>query len=215
MSTSSQVIIMRHTTTTVLSWIGIISVCLGMQARGDEKRIDISSMMTTSPQDGMLRVTDEIPENGDRINVSSRGYLRQILQNVTGNSSNVFLVDATTPHDAVNASWSVFIGPFSGSTAATVNTADPVRGSHWLVAYLGTAGSEPSYWIVDKATINGRTIRLTYRIRDPGPETRDSHRYYYWVPLGTLKPDTYKVELYDAGLEEVTLMRRVEVEKPR
>jgi hypothetical protein len=39
------------------------------------------------------------------------------------------------------------------------------------------------------------------------------HRFYYWVPLGKLNPGVYAVELYDSGLEAVTLMRRVEVPK--
>jgi hypothetical protein len=89
-----------------------------------------------------------------------------------------------------------------------------VSGNNWLVAYLGCGHSRPPNWVVDRATVDGNTVRLTYRKPQAKWETGDVVRYYYWVPIGVLDDGAYNLELYDADLKIVTLMRRAEVKRP-
>lgn len=185
-------------------------------AKGDTSSIPLASILTTSPQQGMLHPREVFHEQSkDRKNVVTNGYLRQILQGTKGGASNIFLVDATNVNDAVNASFSVLVGARGADTPAPVNKPDPVRGSHWLVAYLGTGPSSPTWWVVESVVVDGSTVRLTYRKTRPTAATRDAHQYYYWVPLPTLDPGSYELKLYTSDRNLVTLMRRVEMESTR
>lgn len=177
----------------------------------------LSDMLTTSGQQGMQQVGEVFRRAGnEKENEVTNGYLQQVYEASRQGASNVFLVDATNLHDAVRASASIFAGARSASTPAPVNTGRAIRGSHWIVIYLGTSHSDPLRWTVDSAVVIGKKIRLTYREPQSFIGTADSHPYYYWIPLGKLDPETYEVELFDADEKAVTLMRRVKVEaKPK
>ncbi|MCC6491687.1 MAG: hypothetical protein IT424_01555 [Pirellulales bacterium] len=170
------------------------------------RTIPLESVLTTSGQQGLKNVRDVFPEEN--------GYLRQILEGRCG-ASTAFLVEAPSIIDAVSASAGVFVGSRNASTPATLNKPDPPRGTFALVAYLGSGGSEPTKWIVDKIEIGPHRIRLSYHAKQPGPETTDVHRYHYWALIDDLNPGYYNVELYDTAENAVTLMRRVEVMMPR
>jgi hypothetical protein len=139
-----------------------------------------------------------------------REWLQQIHA-LSGGASNAFLVDATNPKDAIDASLSVLRGSHSAGKATPVNMPNAARGSYWLVGYLGLGPSEPLSWELKGATVDGSTIRITYQQPKVTMATRDVWYFYYWVPLGKLKPGTYRLELYDATRNATTLTRQVEV----
>ena len=136
-----------------------------------------------------------------------RQYLHA-FQIVTMGPSNAFLVDAITASDAIEASRTVFFGGRSADTPPPVNQPDPKRGSYWLVAYLGIGPSGPAF-VIEEASVERDTIRLTYSRPKPSSVTADIHHYYYWVPVGKLRPGEYRIELFDSGQKKVTMLRRV------
>lgn len=168
------------------------------------RAIDLSSIVATSPQAQMQYIYDVLPT------AEKQGSERSFAS-LSTNASNVFLVDATNSHDAVTASLNVFFGPMSAGSAATVNTAEPKRGGHWLVAYLGLGPSQPRWFVVESVTVKGHVVRLIYHMADTMDASRDVQHYCYWIPLGTLDVGTYYVELYDSRLKAATLSRRVTV----
>lgn len=181
-------------------------------AKGDTSSIPLASILTTSPQEGMLQAREVFRgQSKNRKNVVTSRYLEKILQGTKGGASNVFLVDATNVSDAVKASSRVIVGSRSANTSAPVNTPNPIRGNYWLVAYLGSGPSSPTWWTVEKVGRSGSQVRVTYRRSQPSAATSDVHEYYYWVPLGALDLGIHELELYDAERKVVSLMRRVEV----
>lgn len=179
---------------------------------GEVVEISMSSMLTTSPQEGMLQTRDAFPQqSGDRNNIVTNSYLRQILHETQGGASNAFLVDATDASDAVNASFRVLVGSGGAEIPVPVDKPDLLRGSLWLVVYLGSGPSNPTWWTVEGVTVDKARVVLSYRKPKPQPATDDRRRYYYWVPLGKLDQETYEIQLFDADKGVVTLMRRVEV----
>lgn len=174
--------------------------------------IPLSSILTTSPQRGLLRTRDAFPQqSGDRNNKVTNGYLWRILTETKGGASNAFLVDATNASDAISASLSVLIGSGGVEIPVPVNKPDPMRGQYWLVVYLGSGPSNPVSWTVEDVVVDQNAVKLRYRTPKPQPATDDIRRYYYWVPLGKLDQETYEIQLFDADKSVVTLMRRVEV----
>ena len=170
--------------------------------------ISLKEMLTTSSQEGLKQVRQVFQD--EAADKSTIGYLKKIFEASSG-ASTVFLVDAETLPKAISASASVFVGARSAGTPVPVNKQKAVRGRLWLVAYLGTAHSDPIRWIVDSVTVDGGTIRLTYREPPSFIGTADSYPYFYWIPVGKVSPGVYQVELFDSGEKAVTLMRRVRV----
>ena len=161
----------------------------------------------------MLHTEDQFPQtDGDHDSKATNEYLRQILQNSSEGTSNVFLVDATDVHSAIAASFSVLVGSRSADEAVPENKPDPTRrGRYWLVVYLGSGPSSPTWWTIEEAAVESGKVVVSYRMSKPRPATDDIHRYYYWIPLGKLDPGTYQVELFDSASKTVRLMRCVEV----
>lgn len=126
-------------------------------------------------------------------------------------ASNAFLVTAETIGDVIKATQLLFDGLRAADKP--VSSYGVNSKSHWLAVYLGSGSSSPSKWKVERVTVDGTTIRLIYRHPQNTGGTEDIVRYYYWVPLGPLDDGAYTVELYDADLKAVTLMRRVEVKR--
>jgi len=176
------------------------------------KHIPLNEVVTTGPIPNLCHFDDVFPkESQDGQTGTANDYLRK-FKVVSNGASNVFLVDAANAQDAISASVGVFFGGRPVDVPAPVNKPNPATGSHWLVAYLGLGPSEPTWWNVESIEVSGGKVRLSYRTPPPSsPVTSDVHAYYFWVPLGTLEPNSYRLELCDSVSGVVTLMRRVDV----
>jgi len=171
--------------------------------------IPLSKIVTTSPQSDLQAFEVVFP------NEIERRKLFQRISAFSSGASNLFLVDATNTLDAFKASLSVLEGSHSADTPALVNTDDPDRGSHWLVAYLGVGPSQPVSWVVESVTVKRNSIRVSYHQPKANIVTGDIWRFYYWVPLGTLDPGNYQLEFYTTKEKAVTLSRRVTVQRDK
>jgi hypothetical protein len=177
----------------------------------DKVIIPLSSIVTTSPQKGMLHLGELLAQASDQVAKSTRGYQTQNYQANKGGASNVFMVDAGDAASAIVASYSVFVGPWSANTPAYENKPDPNRGSHWMVAYLGWGDNHSPTYEVDEVRRQGNVVTLKYRTK-PLPEDSDQeHQYFFWVPLGKLDPGSYEVKLEDGDSNTTKLTRRVEI----
>jgi len=184
----------------------------GKLLASNAKSIPLSSIVTTSPQRGMLHVKDVfLKKEGVQSSAATNDYWQQFFGGAQGGASNAFLVDAMDARSAIDASSRVFVGMLSADTPISVNKPDPPQGNHWLVTYLGVGPSDPTWWKVESVKIDGGKVTLTYRMLRLSPCTLNFHSYYYWIPLGKLAPGTYEINLFDAKLGATTLMRRVEV----
>lgn len=80
----------------------------------------------------------------------------------------------------------------------------------WLIAFLGFGSSSPPRWNLDRVEYSPSKVRVTY---SPATNvilrTRDSHPFFYCVPLPEPRPGTYDLELFDGAAREVTLRRKV------
>jgi hypothetical protein len=175
---------------------------------GEKRTIPLSEIVTTSPQDGLHNLSDAMQQKATDQNPET--FTRQ-LHGASSGYSNLFLVDATDLHDALSASFTVLAGSQAVDTPAPVNKSKPKRGKYWLVAYLGSGPSNPTWWTVESVIVEKSTIRLTYHKTKPRPATDDIRRYYFWIPLGKLTPGDYELQLFDSDKAAATLMRRVEV----
>jgi hypothetical protein len=175
-----------------------------------QRIIPLSEIVTTSSQTELRSLRDTWEKDINKPSTAFDTFMRQI-QNINNGGSNVFIVDATNLYGALSASSNILIGSRRADTPAPVDTADPERGSHWLVAYLGSGPSNPTWWTVESVEVDKGKVVLSYRESKPRPATDDMRRYYYWVSLGRLTPGAYEVQLFDVEKGAATLMRRVEV----
>lgn len=175
--------------------------------------IPLHSVVTTSGQNGLIGATAGYRDGKP---VEEFGpLLRQILDaNHFNGASNAFLVDAPSINDAMSASVGVLVGGRSALVPATLDMPNAPRGNHWLVVYLGVAGSGPVNWVLDSVSVETGRVQFNYHQHATGAETADINAYYYWVPLGKLDDGVCKLELYETGLKDVTLSRRVEIKSP-
>ena len=81
-----------------------------------------------------------------------------------------------------------------------------------MVVYFGVADVADTF-IVKSAEKKGRAFRVAYEFDQSEVSLKARHQHFAWVPLGRLQPGVYTLELFDAKAMEVTLMRRVTVEK--
>lgn len=178
----------------------------------DISSVENSDIVSTSSQDDLCHIEDKLQDLDANESKGTRNFLDHIRNSAGPNgASNVFLVGAATWHDAVRASTNVFFGAHSANTPAPVGAPRKNPGGFWLVAYLGSAHSDPLPWVIDNATVKDKKIRLAYHNSKSITASRDIVPYYYWIPLGKLESGVYELELYDADQEAVTLMRRVTV----
>jgi hypothetical protein len=184
--------------------------------KGEEesREIPLSSVATTSSQFGREQMSIAYRDEGGQRKYTNKygGYLAQILETISGHgASNVFLADAPDIDGAVGAAAGSIIGGRSADRPIPLNQSNRPTGNYWLVAYLGVGSSSGPAFIVDKATVQGAKIRLSYHNPKLTTATADIVPYLYWVPLGKLADGTYDLELYDSGRDLLTLMRRVVV----
>jgi len=175
------------------------------QNANQKRTIPLSEIITTGPQKDLQNI-DSVLGQAEAYD----GFMMR-FRNVDDGSSNVFLVDAIKLRGALAASSNVLFGSRSADTPAPKERPNPERGSHWLIAYLGTGPSEPTWWTVESVIVDKAKVILSYRKTKPRPATDDVRVYFYWIPLGKLDRGDYQVELVDADKGAVTLMRRVEV----
>lgn len=187
-----------------------IAIIVFAKPRG-KRSIPLSEIIATSSQAKMKHFNEVFTNNAP----TGEFYQRTLHSNIT-RPSNVFLVVAAVDSDAIGASIDVFFGGRSADTPAPIERPNPGLGSHWLVAYLGAGPSGPTWFVVEKVSVSANKISLIFSNPEAGSVTADVHHYYFWVPLGKLNPGIYRLELYDAELNAVTLSRRVEIkqEKP-
>lgn len=125
-------------------------------------------------------------------------------------ASNLFLVRGKDIAAAIKATRGVFIGGRSADVPG-----DPEDGSKaetlWLVAYLGTAGSEPPAWLVKSALVRGQTVQISISTPERTSGTSDIHQYFVWVPLGELRKEMCTLELLNAEKGQLILSRNVNV----
>jgi hypothetical protein len=172
--------------------------------------ISLFDIVTTGPQQQLLPIKEAWEKDGKQSPDVYRNAIRQI-HSINNGASNAFLVDATTAQDCISASLSVLAGWHSADTPVPVNTTKPLRGSHWMVAYLGAGPSTPTWWTVESVVVAKDKVILRYKASKPSPATADVRPYMYWIPLGKLASGTYELQLLDADRGSVTLLRRVEV----
>jgi hypothetical protein len=192
----------------------VIIACSASADEPDAKPRDVplSSIVTTSPQKGMIQSRD-VFSNRDHNSVVTNGFLDQILTATKSGASNVFLIDAKDRYEAVGTSARVILGAHAADKAVRANIPKPKHEGLWVVAYLGSGPSSPTWWTVEGVSIDANKIRLRYRKSPPAPATDDIHPYYYWIPLGSLDNGAYELELYDLEKNCVMLMRLVTIEK--
>jgi hypothetical protein len=189
----------------------LLVLCCSTSFAEEVVEISLSSIVTTSPQKGMLHVRELLDQQTEQVAKSAGGYLTRILEANKGGASNVFLVDARNAPSAIAASFNVFVGPLTASKPVHEYAPDPNSEFHWLVAYLGWGDPDTTSWEVDVVRREGNLITLRYR-KKPNPEDSDNnHQYFFWVPFDRLSPGSYEVQLEDADSSTTTLMRRVEV----
>jgi hypothetical protein len=136
-------------------------------------------------------------------------FLALIRSEFRGGLSNVFMVRAKDITEATRATCNVL-----GSPAHELEGVDLRRSkapTFWLVAYLGTSGSSPPEWTVESVIRRESAIRLSYVAAVA--DTDDIHHYFVWVPLGELKSGSYTLELFDTQKKEVSLLRRVNLDR--
>jgi len=185
-------------------------VSCSVAAHGAQHTIELSEIVSTSTQKELKHASTKYRYGG--VFEQSYGHqLQQIVLSSKSGASNLFLVPAGKIDDAIKASSEVLLGGASVSPPRTVNNPKPLRGSLWLVAYLGVGYSSPPGRLIKAVSVNGPRIRIAYENTHPSTATSDIHPYYYWIPVGKLNDGLYKLELFDIELKEVTLMRLVEV----
>jgi hypothetical protein len=175
--------------------------------------IALDSVHATSHQKPLKPVSRgfNLQGNGEKKYVESYGhFLEEIYKGYHTGASNVFLVRGDHIAPAISATWEVCVCRRGAERPSAPYEKE--KGEHkplWLVAYLGTAGSEPPHWEVRSVERKGRTVRLAFAPSETGSETNDEHQYFYWAPLGELESGAYTLELYDEQEKAVVLTRRV------
>jgi hypothetical protein len=191
--------------------IGALTAAAPAPSQDKVEKIALDSVHSTSHQKPLKPVSHgfNLQGNGEKKYETSYGhFLEEIFKAYHTGASNVFLVRGDDIGAAISATWEVCVC----RRGAERPSAPYEKGAHkplWLVAYLGTAGSEPPYWEVRSVERKGRTVRLSFAPSEDGGRTNDEHQYFYWAPLGELEAGAYTLELYDEQEKAVVLTRRV------
>ena len=189
----------------------VLSVAAPAPPQDKGEKIALDSVHSTSHQKPLKPVSRgfNLQGNGEKKYETSYGhFLEEIFKAYHTGAANVFLVRGDDIGAAISATWEVCVC----RRGADRPSAPYEKGEHkplWLVAYLGTAGSEPPHWEVRSVERKGRTARLTFALSETGSETNDEEQYFYWAPLGELEAGAYTLELYDEQEKAVVLTRRV------
>jgi hypothetical protein len=152
-------------------------------------KVPLKSVYVSFEQEGTKHFDRGSKEDPD-------GELRAIWKVELGEEREFFLVRACKVGGAAKAARKVLSGQHKGGAPAS---ADDGAAEYWLVAYLGTLGSEPPAFSVVSAERQGRTISLRVQKIKRTLVSKDRHQYLVWVPLGKLPNGKYTLELYLDG----------------
>ena len=184
----------------------LVESLIAFAEKKTDRSIALSSIVTTSSQRN-LRYFNDVFSGDDRTK-----YQREFAKIRTPTPS-VVLIDAADERAAISKSAKVIFGTLKTDQVIQAKA----DSNYWIVAFLSTGPSTPTAYMIERALIEGNTIRITYYKAKAELVTADVRHYFYWIPLGQLMPAAYKVELYDSDKKAVTLSRLIEVkqEKPR
>jgi hypothetical protein len=100
----------------------------------------------------------------------------------------------------------VAAGSADGAQRAAYSHETPITypgEQYWAVVYAGTAGSDPTVFVIDRVTINKGSAEIVVYRPPHGSETCDMHPYWFFVPLGQLADGKYSVNVRDANKDEM------------
>jgi hypothetical protein len=181
--------------------LGLLLVVLMREQQ--DRSIPLTSIIATTSQENLRQFHDIFSNNEEE------QYQRKFAGS-TANASNVFVVKASDATSAVSIGSRVFFGYLPTEQAATTKEKKE-QSDYWLVAYLGAGTSSPTSFVIDEVTVEGNVVRLTYSRPKAERVTCDVLQYYFWVPLGELRPGKYRLDLFDVTARAVTLSRYVEL----
>ena len=187
-------------------WIVFILV-IASASHAASREVSLSEIFTNQRQEGMQHVQEGRNVSGEYVEKFGSD-LGEIISHGYG-SSNAILVDANDIDEAVRASRHVLCGYRPADILNIVSTSKAKM--RWLTVYLGVGHSSPAKFTAIGASVDGNTIRFTYRKPRPRWESEDDVYYFYWLPIGNLDDGVYTLELYDAEAKATTFTRRVEV----
>jgi hypothetical protein len=173
----------------------------GATRQQESGQIPLASIYTTSLQKELKRLPGEIKvSDPDRI---------------IDRKADVFLVAGADIAAAVAASRPRYLtDPKNKNDKKDDTKIDVVVGKTplWIVAYLGSTGSQPPQWIIESLEIKDKAIRVRYARSKANERTTDLRPYLYWAPVGMLRPGEYTLELYDADAKKAAVERKCRVE---
>ena len=100
--------------------------------------------------------------------------------------------------------WIVASGGFSNARQAVFEQKTPIafdRDDYWAAVYAGSTGSSPRAIVIDRVEVGKTATEIVVYKPILGPETKDMHPYWFFIPLGRLPsgPYTVKVSLANGG----------------
>lgn len=174
--------------------------CAGSQPSSEKlDKLPITSIHSTSGQKGLQHVT----LGADFVDQEILERFNKLLPR----ASNLFVCQATDVSEAMRAGLR-----FDGrSTIPLPKQGD--KSQLWLIVFLGFKASSPPQWIIDSVEYNQAKLRVTFSVESELLQrTRDSHPYFYLIPLKGIKRGSYDVELRESNTKEVVLMRKVRIQ---
>ena len=174
-------------------------VAQGQKKKEDAKVVSIAkdAIYTTSREPGFKKQLVALfrrDKDGREKGEYPYSYDLKMIEKDGMGASNVFIVRGEGINDAVSATRLVVTAGDSVDEPPKYDKNNERIDSkrHWLVVYLGTAGSEPPIWEVKSVFVSDRTIEFTYSKSKPRIRTHDVWRYYYWVALPELGVGTVR-----------------------
>jgi hypothetical protein len=170
----------------------------------ERRQIPLASVYYSFPQEGT-----KLLDHGSN-DKECRNRLIRLKEKLTKTgASNVILARGDSVAEAVEASWLAFCQSEPASSAVPPSVGCKSN-QFWLITFLGTDGSHGE-WEIKGAEISGNRIRFLYQQREPGVTLFDMRPYVACVPLGSLTPGRYALELYETRRKHPTLMRSVTI----
>jgi hypothetical protein len=155
------------------------------------EQIELSQIYATNGQKGLK----ELPENKDWEAIRTKS---------TYGASNVFLLRGKDVDEAIKATRLIILAGGRGDSIE-----EEVQGQAWMVLSWGVGSSSPPKWTIHSVEKSEKSIRVHYR--EHKAFTDDIHHYYAWVPLGSLKPGKYTLEVWSHDTGEKMLQRLCKV----
>lgn len=130
------------------------------------------------------------------------------LRTTKSTMPNLMIVNGKEIEDALKATRDVVFGSSFGNSVPTIENS---KDKHWIVVYLGRAGSSPPAWTIHSVDVQEKTIKIKVTRPKTTFQTLNSTPYFFWVPLGELKAQKYDLVLFDINDNETEMTRRIVV----